>query len=411
MDRAQKIITQFGPNGRRSTLDAQELCARLDAARQTLPHPFEAERVRIVASVADAISRHKGELSPAIRYLGFWTRAAALKQLERSFAATIPPHTLRRPRGMTFHLPPRNVETIFLYSWILSFLAGNANIVRLPQEVSGTVGWVLDLFLAALDASSERSQLFVHYPLDTDLSALISAHSDARMVWGGDAKVGAFERLPLRNGGKSLWFGDRSSLCLLDGAAVGALGPAEREALAQKFFNDVFVFDQMACSSPQALYVVGTPTAHLEGVRDLLAAIGHVAAAKGAIGAAGHQIAKMTAAFSAAASGDVIDLSWRGTELTTVVSGVAERVDRRIGGGFLSVVFLPDLDALNGVLRERDQTITHFGFSEDAIRLAAERNLGPGVSRWTPVGSALDFDSVWDGYDILSELTRACRVG
>lgn len=170
MDRAQKIITQFGPNGRRSMLDAQELCARLDAARQTLPHPFEAERVRIVASVADAISRHKGELSPAIRYLGFWTRAAALKLLERSFAATIPPHTLRRPRGMTFHLPPRNVETIFLYSWILSFLAGNANIVRLPQEVSGTVGWVLDLFLAALDASSERSQLFVHYPLDTDLS-------------------------------------------------------------------------------------------------------------------------------------------------------------------------------------------------------------------------------------------------
>ncbi len=119
----------------------------------------------------------------------------------------------------------------------------------------------------------------------------------------------------------------------------------------------------------------------------------------------------MTAAFSAAASGDVIDLSWRGTELTTVVSGVAERVDRRIGGGFLSVVFLPDLAALNGVLRERDQTITHFGFLGRRHPPGGRAQSRSWRVALDALGSALDFDSVWDGYDILSELTRACRVG
>jgi hypothetical protein len=35
---------------------------------------------------------------------------------------------------------------------------------------------------------------------------------------------------------------------------------------------------------------------------------------------------------------------------------------------------------------------------------------GPGVSRWAPIRTALDFDFIWDGYDIPFELTRLIRV-
>ena len=41
--------------------------------------------------------------------------------------------------------------------------------------------------------------------------------------------------------------------------------------------------------------------------------------------------------------------------------------------------------------------------------IAASR-AGPGVSRWAPIGTALDFDFIWDGYDIPFELTRLVRV-
>jgi hypothetical protein len=41
--------------------------------------------------------------------------------------------------------------------------------------------------------------------------------------------------------------------------------------------------------------------------------------------------------------------------------------------------------------------------------VAASR-IGPGVSRWAPIGTALDFDFIWDGYDIPFELTRLIRV-
>jgi hypothetical protein len=32
------------------------------------------------------------------------------------------------------------------------------------------------------------------------------------------------------------------------------------------------------------------------------------------------------------------------------------------------------------------------------------------VSRWAPIGTALDFDFIWDGYDIPFELTRLVRI-
>ena len=33
-----------------------------------------------------------------------------------------------------------------------------------------------------------------------------------------------------------------------------------------------------------------------------------------------------------------------------------------------------------------------------------------GLSRIVPVGQALNFDAVWDGYDLLRELTRTIRL-
>src|ERR1700734_2938498 len=66
-------------------------------------------------------------------------------------------------------LPPQKVETVFLYSWALSYLAGNANIVRLPQAISTRMRAIVDLFLERLEAAGDESQLFVHYPSQGDL--------------------------------------------------------------------------------------------------------------------------------------------------------------------------------------------------------------------------------------------------
>ena len=54
----------------------------------------------------------------------------------------------------------------------------------------------------------------------------------------------------------------------------------------------------------------------------------------------------------------------------------------------------------------KDQTATYFGLSPDAVRALARHLNGIGIDRWVPVGHALDFASLWDGYDLLREFTK-----
>ncbi len=281
------LITVFGTGGEEAEIDATALCERLESCRSRLVVPFAAERVALVASVSDAILARKAPASASVKHFGFWIRRAALNRLETDFALRHPAQTISRPRGLVFHLPPKNVETVFLYSWLLSFLAGNANVVRLPREISPELRGICDLILAALDRADDRSQMFIHYPSASDLGRLISAQSDARIVWGGDAKIEAFESLPLRNGGKSIWFGDRVSLCVLDGDALAGLNESGRRDLAHRLCNDIFVFDQMACSSPHGLYVTGEASRHLAAVKALLETLARIALDRGHAAPAG----------------------------------------------------------------------------------------------------------------------------
>jgi hypothetical protein len=397
--------------GAQATVEGTTLLAKLDAVRQHLATPFAPERVALVASVAETllVPRRSAASGPAAHF-AFWTRRAALMKLAASFAARMPENTLARPRGLVFHLPPQNVETVFLYSWALAYLSGNANIVRLPHEISARMRAIVDLFLERLEAAGDESQLFVHYPSQGDLGAKISARSDARVVWGGDAKVALFAPLPLRNGGKSIWFGDRFSFSTINGEALDKLDEPALRALAKKLHNDVFVFDQMACSSPHALYVVGEAASHSAAVKRLLDASALEWTMDDPGARVGHAIGKMTAAFYAAAHGRASSVNWQNTHLTSIVASAPERQDLRVGGGFLSVVFISSLAEVGSFIRESDQTITYFGWERGEVEAVAASRTGPGVSRWAPIGTALDFDFIWDGYDIPFELTRLIRI-
>src|SRR5271155_4245669 len=157
-------IIAYGAGAREAALDDEALLSRLGQARRRLAPPFAPERVDLVASVAGTLlgPRRSAASGPAAHF-AFWTRRAALAKLAAGFAARVPASALARPRGLVFHLPPQNVETVFLYSRVLSYLAGNANIVRLPHEISARMRAIVDLFLERLQALGDDSQLFVHY--------------------------------------------------------------------------------------------------------------------------------------------------------------------------------------------------------------------------------------------------------
>jgi len=80
------------------------------------------------------------------------------------------------------------------------------------------------------------------------------------------------------------------------------------------------------------------------------------------------------------------------------------------GGGLFHEVVLPSLGALAPHLTRRDQTLTVFGIAPAALREAARLFNGRGIDRIVPVGQALAFHHVWDGYDLFQQFTRRVHV-
>lgn len=61
-------------------------------------------------------------------------------------------------------------------------------------------------------------------------------------------------------------------------------------------------------------------------------------------------------------------------------------------------------------VNDKDQTLVYYGYEMEDLYRLAERLNGRGLDRIVPIGRALNFDYIWDGYDMLAEFTRRTQV-
>jgi hypothetical protein len=325
------------------------------------------------------------------------------------FRARAPRHSRSTGRGLAFHLPPQNVDTLFLYSWAIAFACGNINIVRLPEHMPPLMADLLDPLLVLLGEAGAQD-MFVSYPKEDDaVSQALSAHADCRLVWGGDAKAETFNSLPLRIGGKSLMFADRYSHAVLSARAVAALDAPGLEQLAKALHDDIRLFDQRACSSPHTLHVLDGSDDTMPAIHRLLDRVDARARRSPSIDPA-QGMAKFVASCAMAAADTAGSARRLSNEMTAVELAVGEQRGLAVGGGFLSLRRIGRIEELTGMLTARDQTLVHFGLAPEVLDRLALLAAAQGVARLVPFGSALGFDQIWDGYDLVAELTRVVRV-
>jgi hypothetical protein len=389
-------------------LDA--VLAGLEQARLPFAPAFESDRIALIGRFAASIQKDPRwrDVAP-VQALAFWLRKAAVTRMAEAFRASAHPQSIATGRGIAFHLPPQNVDTLFLYSWAIAFACGNTNIVRLPEQVSPTMTALLEPLIGLLDEAGS-GDLFLTYPrADATANELLSAVADCRLVWGGDAKAEVFNRLPMRLGGKSLAFSDRYSHAILSAPAVAALDEDGLNRLAKGLHDDIRLFDQQACSSPHTIHLVDVDEVGLGAVRHLLERLDGLARRAPTTDPA-HGMAKFAAACALAAD-DLAATATRLSNETTVIELVpTESRGSAVGGGFLSVRIAPSLAAIAETLTAHDQTLSHFGLSGDDFAAFAAQAASRGVARLVPVGNALNFDQLWDGYDLVGELTRVVRA-
>ncbi len=398
--------------------------------------PFSADSL----AAADRFARRlmsdpMARTRPELMTLGFFMRKAELTRAQAERAAVARPELLEVPVGLVFHIPPANVDTIFLYSWVQSLLAGNLNLVRISARSAPLVEHLCRLLcevLAEPDLAAVRARTaMIQYGHDDAITTAISAHANLRVIWGGDATVAAIRRSPLPPHARDLTFADRFSLLALSAPVVADSAPAELTLLVEQLFNDLYWFDQAGCSSPRLCLWLGTP-AELAAARALLwPALAAFADQRGYHPDLAMRLAKDVFCHRAVLDGPVTARTIYGPALTVLSVSTLTGLNRdHPGAGLLFETSIDPsqnrdpisdsssasaiADALERTLRpwltRKDQTLTYFGIPRDSLVELARRLSGRGLDRIVPVGQALQMSRFWDGYDLASEMIRRVHL-
>jgi hypothetical protein len=398
------------------TWNVDELVADV-RAREPLT-PFDDRVIAFCAGLSRELLSATGARDlPAVVALGYWLRPASIERARAAFEALAGANTIVVPRGMVFQVTPANVDTMFVYSWVPALLTGNANVVRLSGRMTDVTRRVLDSVSRVIeepvfqDVRLRNRLVFASH--DDRISRTLSSAADVRVIWGGDATVEHFRVFPLPPRGRDVTFPNRHSLAIIDAAAVGSADDAELAALADGFFNDAYWFDQGACSSPR-LVLWSSPTSELADAprRRFKAALGAAIRRRGYVAETGAAIDKMVLGYRRAAAADGVRYERYSNEATWVELPDLTLYDRATcGGGIFFEYVSSDLEGdLLTLVGPEDQTAACFGLSTDVALALARRINGRGIDRWVPIGRALEFDRVWDGYDLLQEFTRRVVV-
>lgn len=393
MSRLEVLAPPLGPAGAADVASWASTAPRRE--------PYCDETLSRVAGLARRLSKSAGRAGD-LQALAFFMRRSELSRLRDEYQRLSDGPVRLVPRGVVLHFPPANVETMFVYSWVLSELAGNVNVVRLPERR----GPISELILAAFAEVSDSTAV-VSYPHDDETTFTLSQACDVRVVWGGDQTVAALRRVPLRPDATELCFADRSSLAVLDADRYLALDAASRAGLAERFFADAYWFDQLGCSSPRVVVWVGEPGAAARAGQAFFSELLSVVARRGYRVDTATALAKLTYAARAAADHPGARVERPANELTVIdADGFVDVGPDFCGAGTFWQVRVGTLEDLAGVLGRRHQTLAHFGFDRHELAGLVGALAGRGVDRVVPVGEALSFGRWWDGHDLLQAFLR-----
>jgi hypothetical protein len=183
--------------------------------------------------------------------------------------------------------------------------------------------------------------------------------------------------------------------------------------IAKNFANDAFWFGQMGCSSPRLIIWRGS-TKEVEKAADLFWPALKIQSEKFINETNSVKfVDKFVAQCSAAIEGFIKSTRNMGTNMASVSRLTThDRLPKKlmnIGGGLFWEAQIQELDELAPILDRRSQTIGSFGISSEEWKKWTSRSIAC-IDRIVPLGQALQFDSIWDGMDLLREFTRLVAI-
>lgn len=353
--------------------------------------------------------------SSDVAALGFWLRRSSVLSLKKRFGPD--GSGFRVGRGAVFHIAPSNVPVNYAYSLFTGLLCGNANAVRVPSKEFPQVEIINHAICAVLEKHPDIKPYIalLRYERDREINDTLSALCDVRIVWGGDATIEELRRSPLPPRASEITFADRYSLAIIDSDAymrsVGA-GADHKAAvrIASDFYNDTYLSDQNACTAPRAVIWTGRTRSEAKemfwkSLSELVEEKYHFQPIQG--------VDKLSVQYAAAASG--LGMMKRvpagDNRLVRIqVWELSPRLADHMGNaGYFYEYDCDDILTIRDLCNDTHcQTIGLLG--EKTIVEPLLRSGIRGVDRIVSIGRTMDFDLIWDGYNLVERLTRTISL-
>lgn len=341
---------------------------------------------------------------PDVVTFAFWCRKASILRMAEMYANA----GYRQGRGIVFHIAPSNVAVNFAYSFAVAILAGNASIVRLPSKDFEQVTLICDAIKAVLNETETDFNMagyicMLKYGHNRGINDRFSALCDIRVVWGGNHTIAEIRQSPLKARAGEITFADRFSIAVIDGDAY--LTAADKIRIAHDFFNDTYLTDQNACTSPHIVIWLGE---HVEKARsEFWETLGQLVGCQYTIQSV-QAVDKLTDTYLLGANypAELVPGTDNRMVRVQVQLLTMDIMQFRGNSGFFIEYITNSLKDILPVCTEGCQTLSYYGIQKECILDFIKKNRPKGIDRIVPIGHTMDFDLLWDGHDLIREMSR-----
>lgn len=374
----------------------------------TMRKPFDDLVIEFLNAISHKLmGMREAKKYPDVITFGFWLRKSSVIKLKERFEQQN--GNVYMGRGVAFHIAPSNVAVNYAYSLVAGILTGNANIVRVPSKNFPQVEIINKAINESLQEYRDMSLYIclIKYNRSQVINDLLSSMADVRIVWGGDTTIAELRKSPLGPRATEITFADRYSLAFIDSDMY--IDIENKRHVAQDFYNDTFLTDQNACTSPRMVVWYGT---QIKEAKDLFWTELHELVRTKYEFRPIQGINKLTSACLTAVAQEGTNIETHQDNFIIRVS--LPKIESNImmykdNSGYFFEYDCEDIMELKDICNNiHCQTIGYIGNVKTILPLVQSGIRG--VDRVVPVGKTMDFDLIWDGYNLMERLTRTINI-
>jgi len=196
----------------------------------------------------------------------------------------------------------------------------------------------------------------------------------------------------------------------MDASKMEKMSDFELKNLVQRFYNDTYLVDQNACSSPHLIIWLGKNSKKLKErfwkeLYDLVKI--KYKFTESALVEKYTDLCKYAASLNNIKNIQKFDNLIYKIELKKVDKN---NHDNRGKWGLFFEYNLKNLIGIKHIINNKYQTLTYYGVDKLLLKKFVLQNNLKGVDRIVPIGQSLNISLLWDGYDILNILSRGIEI-